>query len=159
PRKRTVLQSEALRALPFDVDPANPARAGWGVLWAAGSSKAVRDALQPLVQRRKTQVEGDRFHEIELKPADNGDALPTRFRVGGGAIEPSSFPYYVLIVGGPDAVSWDLQRDLSPMCAVGRLAFRQAAEFDRYARAVVDAETAAPATRRQFACWGTRHLG
>jgi hypothetical protein len=69
-------------------------------------------------------------------------------------------PYYLLLVGGPDAIPFDFQYTLDIDYAVGRLCFDTAEEYHCYADSVVAYETAAAVPNaREVVYWATRHDG
>ncbi|MCP4656992.1 MAG: hypothetical protein GY856_16395, partial [bacterium] len=49
------VSSQVHMGRPGGVDPKNVGRAGWGVVFHAGESQAVKDALAPLIAHRRTQ--------------------------------------------------------------------------------------------------------
>jgi hypothetical protein len=71
---------------------------------------------------------------------------------------PTRVPYYLLLVGGPVRFPFTFCHELDVEYAVGCLEFATAAEYERYARSVVDYETrAAVPTARTAVFFGTRH--
>src|SRR6185436_13849820 len=57
-----------------------------------------------------------------------------------GVIDPQKAPYYLLLVGGPDDIPFEVQYQLSIGHAVGRIFFEDLRDYRRYASAVVQAE-------------------
>jgi hypothetical protein len=144
---------------PFDVtDPNDLAQVGWGLVTGPGTPDAVFDALSPLLSARAAQA-GNLFTKIEWTGGD-ASALLAQHHVAPGSIEPAKVPYYLLIVGGPETVPFDVEYGLSCEYAVGRVAFDDAASYAAYARSLVDYERASalPASR-DLVLWGPRHDG
>jgi hypothetical protein len=82
------------------------------------------------------------------------------YGVATGAVAPTKVPYYLLLVGGPDAIPFEFQYLLDIEYAVGRLAFDRVAQYRQYAESVVAYETAgAVPNAREVVYWGTRHDG
>lgn len=147
-------------ALPFDIDPLNVAKAGWGIVFAEGASAALRDALQPLIAQRRSQVKADRCKELEYKTGESMRAWLNRHGVATSKVSPTKVPYYLLLVGGPAEIPFEFQYLLDIEYAVGRLAFDRPEQYRQYAESVVAYETAAaPPTTKEIVYWGTRHRG
>ena len=91
------------------VDPRDLAQTGWGVLFPAGQDSAIRDALAPLLALRREQA-GRRFRELggddAIRPTEGVSALLGRLGVGPGPIAPDKAPYYLLLVGTPEEISF-----------------------------------------------------
>nr|WP_244981552.1 C25 family cysteine peptidase [Corallococcus exercitus] len=105
-------------------------------------------------------TEADRFHVLAYKDGDTADQFLERNGAALGDIEPEHVPYYLLLVGGPDVIPFDVQHTLSLNYAVGRLSFDTPGEYARYADSVVAYETDAHvASHRLVSGWGPRHLG
>src|SRR5436305_1028160 len=68
-------------------------------------------------------------------------------------------PYYLLIVGSPERISFEFQALLKMQWAVGRLYFDHIEDYGRYVQAVVQYENANPAPRKSAAIWVTRNNG
>jgi hypothetical protein len=133
------------RQLWLDIDTRNLALTGWGVVFAAEDpdAAAIREALCPLLCWRK-QLAGDLYKECfgdkgYRRGEDKLDFLQ-RHKVGPGPVDPKIFPYYVLLVGSPEAIPYDFQYKLDFQYAVGRIHFDKIEDYGRYARAVVAAE-------------------
>jgi hypothetical protein len=137
---------------------------GWGVIFGPDANPAVREALQPLLDLRRSQV-GDaqkqRYREFAgtdgLQAGESKNAFLARHGAAPGPVIPDVMPYYLLLVGGPQAISYEFQYNLDVPHAVGRIHFSETNGADdldayaAYARSVVAAETGArPPQRAAF---------
>lgn len=142
---------------PMDgVDPGKLEEAGWGVVFAADAEPEIREALQPLLDHRRQQV-GDLFRTWEYR----GEAA-LRFReqagAGPGPVDPARLPYYLLLVGGPEAIPLDFQYQMDVAYAVGRLHFdgpQRCRHYRSYAERLIAAETQDDRLPRQAVLFGT----
>jgi len=138
---RTVSPPAAPKGLAPHLDPENLKEAGWGVVWASGIDPRVRQALAPLLDLREKQA-GSLFRkDLEARP---GETFP-QFLIRNGAalapVNPKRLPFYLLLVGDPPDISFELQSQLDVSHAVGRLSFATPEEYARYAQGVVAAES------------------
>jgi CHAT domain/Peptidase family C25 len=155
------LHSETPRSfgMPFGMDPAKLEEAGWGIIFHEDTPQDIRAALEPLVKLRQRQAR-DRCKMLEYRKGEQTRGWYQRHHISAGNIDPEIVPYYLLLVGQPDLLPFDFQYLLGVEYAVGRLAFDTAAEYERYARSIVDYESAnAVPNAKEIAYWGTRHLG
>ena len=144
--------------LPMDVDPTNPGRAGWAVVFPAGCSPDLKAAVQPLVDRRKAVVPPDRCKVLEYRPGETIKKWLARYTVAPGSVVPTKVPYYITLVGGPTEIPFDFQYLLDVEYAVGRLAFDTPDQYRRYAEGVAAYETAASLkSAKEVVYWGPRH--
>jgi hypothetical protein len=155
---------EALRrpfmALPFGYDPLDVARVGWAVVYGPGVSAEARDALAPLLARRRVQVPPDRCKDLEVRAGEGMRAWLRRHGADVGKVSPTKVPYYLLLVADPEAVPFELQYLLDLDYAVGRLHFDTPGQYRQYADSVVAYETAGAAPHgKEVLYWGTRHPG
>src|SRR5262249_18068779 len=145
--------------VPFGMDPQKLEEAGWGIVFPEDTSQEIRTALNPLIELRRSQA-GDRLKILDYKKGEQTRGWYQRYRVSAGNIDPEVVPYYLLLIGGPESIPFDFQYLLGVEYAVGRLAFATAAEYERYARSIVDYEKSKTVPNaRKIAYWGTRHLG
>ena len=141
----------------MDVDPTNPARAGWAIVFPAGASPELRAAVQPLIDRRKIVVPPDRCKVLEYRPGEGMRKWLPRYGVAPASVLPMKVPYYVTLVGGPNDIPYDFQYLLDVEYAVGRLAFDTPDQCRQYAESVVAYETASAGPRAQRkSCTGGR---
>ena len=142
----------------MDVNPTDVSRAGWGVVFARGATEEVRSALEPLVAHRRRRVPPDRCKVLEYRPGEFLKDWLKRHGVALGSVTPTKVPYYVLLVGTPDAIPFEFQYLLDIEYAVGRLAFDRPDQYRQYAESVVHYENATAVPKREVVYWGTRHL-
>ncbi|GMT99099.1 hypothetical protein KH5H1_32180 [Corallococcus caeni] len=146
--------------LPPDAPPEDYTQAGWGVVFAASASDELRKSLEPLIAHRRARAETDRLHVLTYQAGETAHQFLERYGAPIGDVEPTAVPYYLLLVGGPDVIPFDVQHSLSLSYAVGRLSFDTPAEYARYADSVVAYETGDSApNHRQVSWWGPKHPG
>ncbi len=151
-------QAQQYRAPRESVDPRSLASAGWAVVFPEGCDPAVREALSPLLNRRREQA-GEHYLEITgFRPDETlWDLLDRCGAAPGAAADPERLPYYVLLVGGPEEISWEVQSGLEVQYAVGRLAFDSAEDYGRYAGHALAAERRTGPFTRRATFFGTRN--
>lgn len=128
----------ANRDLPAHCRPRDLRSTGWGIVFHPDDEPLMRRSLGLLLDHRRYQA-GALYKEVVADPA-----LPPRRLLWAnespGTIDPEYMPYYLVIFGGPDRVSFTLQTLLSLNHAVGRLAFDEPDDYGRYVRSVLAAE-------------------
>lgn len=134
--------------------------AGWGVIFPHDADPAVRQALLPLLERRK-EVAGALYREFAgVKGYRPHEDKPRFLRRHGaptsGSVEPTRMPYYLLLVGHPEQIPFSFQAQMALQYAVGRLAFDTPDAYGRYAECVLAAERA-PRRGRRAVFFGPRH--
>jgi hypothetical protein len=148
-------------------DPSVIGDMGWAAVFPAEMHprlrEEIKEALQPLFDLRRAQA-GDRFRLYEggeaYRPGERKDQYLERLGVGPGLVDPDEMPFYVLLVGTPEEIPYGLQYQLDVMRGVGRLDFGSDIEaYDRYARAVVAAETGAVSLPRRATFFAPENPG
>jgi hypothetical protein len=134
--------------------------AGWAAVFPAGTPDAVKAALEPLLARRREQA-GSRFKILDYEPAaDTFRRWLERHDVGPGDGDYDRVPLYLLLVGAPGSIPFEVQYLLDLEHAVGRVAFDTAAEYAAYARSVVEYERAQEVLAgREIVYWSPAHEG
>ena len=141
-----------------DTGSLDQARAGWAVVFTPGTRPDVRDALQPLIDHRRTQVAPDRCKELEYQSGDGMKDWLKRYGVYPGSVAPTKIPYYVMLIGSPADIPFQFQYLLDIEYAVGRVAFDTPEQYRQYAESVVQYETAGTVPNdRELVYWGVRH--
>ena len=141
-----------------NVDPDDLSEAGWGVIWADGTTRsAVGPLLEPLLEHRKN-LAGDLYSEYIYQPGQSAqDFLDGTNGIPGPADPEFSAPYYLLLVGDPEILPFDFQQELDLRYAVGRLFFDAPDDYAAYARAVVSSESGEATRSRRASFFAVRH--
>ena len=165
-RRWTDIQTEHNFEAVAGIDPCKLEETGWGVIFAHNADPAIREALSPLLDLRKTQASiKDGAWYKEFKGAEgyrygesNRDFLA---RHGVEASQPADpargVPYYLLIVGSPEDIPFRFQYLLDVQYAVGRIWFETLDEYSQYARSVVAAETGKAVVGRKATFFGVQN--
>jgi hypothetical protein len=150
-------------------DPNDLTQAGWGILFASDADPAIQKQLQPLIDLRKSQVQDDKLFQVfsentGVQPGQTAASWAQQRGVSLTApVDPyqGGVPYYLLIVGSPDRISFEFQALMKMQWAVGRLFFDDVNDYGRYAQAIVRYESKAfkPVQRKSAAVWITRNYG
>jgi len=148
------------KALMPGIDPRELAETGWAVVFHADEDPEIREALSPLLEHRRQQAAG-LFREFSGKADGYCGEEKEDFLVARGAdiggVNPNCLPYYILLVGGAERISFDFQHQLDIQYAVGRVAFDTPEEYYRYATSVVEAESGRWGRERRLCLFGAHN--
>jgi hypothetical protein len=160
----TAAQAPSTRAFALSAritDEGDLKQTGWGIVFHQNEDPAVIAALQPLIEHRRQQI-GDVRKAILLETDYRGgesyrDWLK-RHGVAPVNVKPHKVPYYLLLIGSPEQIPYSFGYQLDLDYAVGRLHFDTVAQYENYARSVIDYETShAVPHAKEAVFFGTRH--
>ena len=145
-RRRMILQAQ--KDVIEGIDSDDLSQAGWGVIFAHNAEPALQEALSDLLALRQSQA-GERFRVFAgpdgYRPTDNKLRFLSRHgAAAAGAVDPEVVPYYLLIVGSPEAIPYSFQQQLDVQYATGRVCFDTLEQYANYARSVVASERQSP---------------
>jgi hypothetical protein len=157
------------RSVKAGIQAAQLEQAGWGVIFpatrpgseAAREQAAIREALAPLLDLRRAQATKLREHyyreyhgPMGYRPGETKLDFMRRIGVGPGPADPDKVPYYLLLVGSPEAIPFRVQYQIDVQYAVGRIHFDTLEQYAAYARSVVAAERDGVSLPRELAFVG-----
>jgi hypothetical protein len=145
--------------LGFDLDPTDPAQAGWGIVFHENESDLVKQALEPLVRHRREKIGNDDLVKVlEYRQGEQLKDWLGRYHLAPGSKDPTLVPYYLLLVGSPDKIPFLFGHHLDLEYAVGRLDFERPVDYAAYADSLIDYETSTSVPNgREVVFFGTRH--
>jgi hypothetical protein len=142
------------------IDPRDLGQTGWGVVFCGPEDPEVRDALAPLLELRREQagsIRRERYRELRYRSGDSKSGFLGRHGVPPGVVDPDRLPYYLLLVGDPEEIPFEVQYQLDVQYAVGRIHFASVEEYAIYAQSVVAAERGAVRRRPAAAFFAPRN--
>ncbi|MEM7355535.1 MAG: hypothetical protein AAF657_32275 [Acidobacteriota bacterium] len=119
----------------YGIASSNLRSAGWGVVFPEGVHANIREALQPLLAKRRRQARS-KYKELTYLRGESSADFRNRLRSGHGRVEPRQVPWYLLLVGNPEHLPFSFELDLDVPHAVGRLAFDNVDDLAAYAERV-----------------------
>jgi hypothetical protein len=147
-----------------ELDPNNLTQSGWGIIFAADADPKIKESLRPLLEHRRSQTDTlFRIFEGEngYRPGDTAPKWLARFprNVSMQVVDPyRGVPYYLLLVGSPEAIPFEFQYTLDIFWAVGRVHFHSLDDYRQYAESVVSHEASKTVPcKRQAAIFATHH--
>jgi hypothetical protein len=133
-------------ALTGDAEADDLSQAGWGIVYAASVSQAVKEALSPLIRRRESEAKPFKIYDgpDAVQPGESCEDWLSRHDVSWThVVNPDKgVPYYLLLVGSPTDIPFEFQYTLDLQWAVGRLWFETPEEFARYSSSLLKYEDA-----------------
>ena len=122
-------------------------QAGWGVLVPDGFDPSAREAIAPLIEHRESQA-GTLFRELRYYPGESTTSFLTRYGVAPGPVDPKRLPLYLLILGGPSEIPFEFQSEIGIQLRVGRVFFKNDADYAQYAASLVSSESSSHAPKK-----------
>lgn len=143
------------------IDPNDLGQAGWAVMFAADVDQSIKDALAPLLAHRRAAATPFVVFDgaSTYRPGESASAWLGRQGVRLDIVNPDAgVPYYLMIVGSPDAIPFEFQYVLDLYWGVGRLWLDSPDAFRQYAESVMRYETASTVpTKRRIALFAPEH--
>ncbi len=146
-------------------DPMDLTQSGWAAVFASEADPAIHQALQPLLDLRKAQVNNDQLFRIfegaagvHTGQSASSWAMSKGVSLSAPVNPRKGVPFYLLLVGSPKQITFDFQAQFDLQWAVGRLCFDEIEDYASYAKNVVAYETAQQLSqKRRTAVWMPRN--
>jgi hypothetical protein len=150
--------SRPFLGLPLGVDPTDVSQAGWAIVFSTDEPQEVRDALGRLIEHRQALCGEKKTKVLDIRPGEKWQEWLERHGDAPGTVTPTKVPFYLLLVGSPERISYEHQYLLSVERAVGRLHFDSVDGYTRYVQSLIDHEQGQMPPRARVAAFlGTRH--
>jgi hypothetical protein len=140
--------------------PWDLSQTGWSVVFAPNIDPRVRSALEELLEHRREQATRNQsyyYQECSYRGESTSEFLQRYGARPGMMADPDFFPYYILLVGDPESLPYELQSELDVNYAVGRICFEHIDDYAAYARSVIRAEKSGRERSRELVFFGTEH--
>lgn len=136
---------------------------GWGVIFAPGTDRKVRMALEELLEhRRREATRRNREYFRDNLAYQTGESVLSFLHNNGapaGIADADRLPYYLLLVGDPEKIPYRFQSELDLHYGVGRIYFENPTDYRLYAESVVAAESGSVRLPRRLTFFGPRNPG
>ena len=153
--------------LPDFVDPEDFDETGWAIVFHKDEDPKVKAAMQRLYDHRLKTIREEFgvddaekiVHWIDDYNGENARAWLIKHKADFGTVQPTRMPYYILLVGSPDLISFQFGHWLAGGYAVGRLHFEAVGDYEAYVDSLIryETEVGKPApTNKDVIFWGPR---
>lgn len=153
--------------LPDFVEPEDFDETGWAIVFHKDEDPKVKAAMKRLYDHRLKTIRNDFGADDAEKIVQwiedyNGETARDwliKHKADFGTVQPTRMPYYILLVGSPEKISFKFGHWLAGGYAVGRLCFDQVSDYEAYVDSLIRYETSAgnPApTSKDLIFWGPR---
>lgn len=146
-------------ALPDGAKADDIASVGWALVFHEEESEPVKNAMRELLAWRSHGMDKTKlFHEL-IYPRDCADAPAwlDRLLVRPGEFELEKIPYYLLFIGSPERIPFEVTRDLAADYCVGRLFFEGEGDYRKYLQNLLAYERGEVRTRREAVFFNPVH--
>ena len=142
-----------------DNNPADITEVGWGVVFHENESEAVKTAIEPLIQHRRSQMGSvDLVKTLTYHTNEQFKEWLGRHGLAPGSKDPAKIPYYLLLVGSPERIPFGFGHLLDIDYSVGRLDFDRPEDYAAYVATVITYENANSLLNgREAVFFATRH--
>ena len=148
-----------------DIDSQRLDQVGWGLVMADGAGEGVREALSELCDLRQREAGGlyrdhlSGYKPLVYKPGESAVTFLDRYgvRFEDPVLDPGLMPYYLLLVGGPEEIPFEVQYKLDIQYAVGRISFDRKQDYAQYGAAVAAAARGDLLRQREVALFAVKN--
>jgi Peptidase family C25 len=128
--------------LPFTLDLTDITKVGWAIAFHQDEDETIKQALAPLIEHRRQQINNDKILKI-LEYRSNEEVADWLIRHGvtDSNVIPTKVPYYILLVGSPEKIPFLFGYLLDAEYAVGRIHFDAVDGYQAYVASLIEYET------------------